>query len=246
MTDSSKSGEAKPRRFPVGLTIAAAIAFAILIGLGVWQVRRLAWKNELLAEIARAERAPARPVAEVLREAAAGQDVEFVRVIAECSGLDRASWLELYALREGQAGVRLISACPLRGAPHRTLLVDRGFVADTISARPPREPGATNPVRVVGVLRSAESRSMMQPENWGGQGLWYARDARAMAAALLSPDPAPVFLFAETSTNPEWKALTPAPLPREIRNPHLGYAITWFGLAAALAGVYLAVVFRRR
>jgi surfeit locus 1 family protein len=28
-------------------------------------------------------------------------------------------------------------------------------------------------------------------------------------------------------------------------NSHLGYAITWFGLAAALAGVYAVFVWRR-
>ncbi len=38
----------------------------------------------------------------------------------------------------------------------------------------------------------------------------------------------------------------PAPLPLDIPNNHLGYAITWFGLAAALAGVYLAMLFRKR
>ncbi len=86
----------------------------------------------------------------------------------------------------------------------------------------------------------------MQPENWGGRGPWYVRDVTAMAAALQAPRPAPVFLFAETATNPEWRALTPSPLPRELRNPHLGYAVTWFGLAAALAGVYIAMLLRRR
>ena len=39
---------------------------------------------------------------------------------------------------------------------------------------------------------------------------------------------------------------TPAPLPLDIPNNHLQYAGTWFGLAVALAGVYLAVLWRRR
>ena len=30
------------RRFPIGLTVSTAIALAILIGLGAWQVKRLA------------------------------------------------------------------------------------------------------------------------------------------------------------------------------------------------------------
>ena len=51
--------------------------------------------------------------------------------------------------------------------------------------------------------------------------------------------------MAETSSNPEWPALIPEPLPLDIPNRHLEYALTWFGLAAALAAVYAALVRRR-
>ena len=61
-----------------------------------------------------------------------------------------------------------------------------------------------------------------------------------MAAALGAARPAPVMLMAETSTNPGFTALKPSPVPAEISNRHLEYALTWFGLAAALAGVYAA------
>ena len=54
-----------------------------------------------------------------------------------------------------------------------------------------------------------------------------------------------LFLLAETSSNPDWAALKPAPLPAEIPNNHLQYVLTWFGLAAALAGVYAAALWRR-
>ncbi|HEY9218358.1 MAG TPA: SURF1 family cytochrome oxidase biogenesis protein, partial [Phenylobacterium sp.] len=74
---------------------------------------------------------------------------------------------------------------------------------------------------------------------------WFRRDIPEMAAALGAPHPAPVFLMAETSSNPEWAALKPRPLPTEIPNRHLEYALTWFGLAAALIGVYAAMLWRR-
>ena len=67
-----------------------------------------------------------------------------------------------------------------------------------------------------------------------------------MSAALGAARPAPVFLAAETSTNPDWQALSPVPVPADIPNNHFTYALTWFGLAAGLAGVYLAMLFRRR
>ena len=52
--------------------------------------------------------------------------------------------------------------------------------------------------------------------------------------------------MAETATNPDWKGLIPAPIPADIANRHLEYALTWYGLAAALLGVYAAMLFRRR
>jgi surfeit locus 1 family protein len=56
---------------------------------------------------------------------------------------------------------------------------------------------------------------------------------------------APWTLFALTSSNPEWRALQPSAPPAAFANNHLGYAITWFGLALALAGVYVALLRRK-
>jgi surfeit locus 1 family protein len=172
--------------------------------------------------------------------------VGFTRVRVVCPGLARAPFLELYGIRNGQAGWRLISACQVAGARYRSTLVDRGFVPDTVSARPPVDRGDTAPVELTGVLRAPDRASFVTPKNRPDLNRWFTRDIPAMARALGAPQPAPVVLFAETASNPAFKALTPAPLPAEIPNRHLEYALTWFGLAAALAGVYAAVLFRRR
>ena len=237
--------DARPR-LPVGLTLATAIAFCLLTALGVWQLKRLAWKEALLAHIAALRTAPARPLEPVLDSRADGRDVDFTRVRVTCPGLARAPYLELYALKDGQAGSRLISACTVASRAYRTILVDRGFVGDVVSARPARDPADRTPVEVTGVLRTPDAATFMTPKNQAGANRWFSRDVPAMARALNAPLPAPVFLFAETSSNPEWRALEPAPLPSEIPNRHLEYALTWFGLAAALVGVYAALLLRRR
>jgi surfeit locus 1 family protein len=232
------------RGFPVGLTVATAIAFLILVSLGSWQVQRLFWKRDLLHRIEALQAAPARPIGPVLAARAAGQDVDFTRVVVDCPGLATAPYLELYGLREGQAGSRLISACALAAPPYGSVLVDRGFVADTISARPPVDAADRTPLTVTGVLRSPDPASRFSPPNRPDR--WFTRDAPAMAQALGATAPAPVFLMAETPTNPEWKALIPAPVPANISNRHLEYAGTWYGLAAALVGVYAALLLKRR
>ncbi len=234
--------EPEQRRVPIGLTIATLVALAILVWLGVWQLQRLAWKEALLAHIAALKTAAAQPMATVLSSKA---NPDLTRVKVTCSGLGSAPYLELYSVREGGAGARLISACRLSAGPFASVLVDRGFVSDKISARPRIDPSDQRPFEVVGVLRTPDQPTFVTPKNNLAANHWYSRDLPAMARALGVTSPAPVTLMAETSTNPEWKALDPTPLPPEISNRHFEYALTWFGLAAALACVYAATLWKR-
>jgi len=234
-----------PRRLPIGLTLSVLVALGILVALGAWQLQRLAWKQDLLARVAALQSAPADDLGPLLDRVKAGEDLEYARARVVCPGLAAAPYLEVYGVRSGQAGIRLVSACALKGAAYGSILVDRGFVADTISSRPPVDPTAAAPIEVVGVFRAPEKPSFVTPPNDVAANHWYSRDIAAMAAQLKASGPAPLFLMAETATNPEWKALAPAPLPAEISNRHLEYALTWFGLAAALVGVYAAVLWRR-
>lgn len=230
--------------FPVGLTVATAIAFAILVGLGVWQLQRLKWKEALLADIAHAEAAPAVPLEPVLDALARGKSEDFTRVKVTCPGLARAPVVELYSLRGGEIGSRLISSCPVVSAAYRAVLVDRGFVPDVVTARPPVDPANAEPIEVTGVLRTPERGNFATPKTAPGR--WFLHDAQAMGKALNAPmSVAPLFLMAETDTSPGFKDLVAAPFPIDIPNRHLEYALTWFGLAGALAGVYGAAVFKR-
>jgi surfeit locus 1 family protein len=246
MAERPASAPAAPAGLPIGLTVATAIALVILLALGTWQLQRMAWKNQLLAHVAALQTAPARPLEPVLDALADGRDVDFTRVRVTCPGIASAPFLELYGLKDGQAGSRLISACTIASRKYRTVLVDRGFVGDTVSARPAVDAADPAAIEVTGVLRVPDRATLMSPANQVAANRWFSRDVPAMAQALGAPAPAPVFLFAESATNPTFAALQPAPLPAQIPNRHLEYALTWFGLAAALAGVYAAVLLRRR
>jgi surfeit locus 1 family protein len=207
----------------------------------MWQLQRLTWKEALLARIAKLETAAPMPVATALDGAASPADLDMVRVRVDCPGLSRAAYVELFGLKDGTAGRRLISACPVASIRYRTLLVDRGFVAEDISARPGAE-GPLGPVSVTGVLRAPDPPSIFTPKADPASRLWFNRDIPAMASTLGASRPAPVMLMAETASNPEFSALSPAPIPAAISNRHLEYALTWFGLAAALLGVYGALL----
>src|SRR6476620_11004664 len=97
----------------------------MLISLGVWQVKRLAWKTDMLARIEALQHAPAQPLDQVL---AKGGDLEFTRVTVSCPGLAHAPYEQIYAVVEGDVAYRLVSACRLTSEPYDAILVDRGLL----------------------------------------------------------------------------------------------------------------------
>ena len=250
MTGSDAALTRRPLIGPVRLfpLFAVCVGLVILLSLGVWQVRRLAWKEDLLARIAALQSAPPEPLDVVLnrlgRPGQPGQgQVDFVRVQTTCQTLQQTPTLRLYAILDGVLGDRLITACPIQHGRFRTLLVDRGFVdADHLAAV---RPGPPVEGMIVGVLRRPDPTSWLSLPNSAAKNDWHTRDVAAMAATLHAPAPAPVFLMLERPAAPA-PGPRPAAVPTNIPNNHLGYALTWFGLAAGLVGVYVANLRRGR
>lgn len=225
-------------RLPILLTLAAVVVLGLLLTLGVWQSQRLRWKEGLIAQAEAAANLPPVPLVEAL--AAANPD--FRRVLVTCRGLGAAPFVELQTIEDGDAGVRLISACPVEG--EGVVLVDRGFVPAETTERPAVDAADSMPVVVAGVLRRVPPPGAMTPPPSGR--LFYGRDMAAMARTLNVEGPvAPFTVYATTSTNPGWPALRPVAPPAAFSNNHLGYALTWFGLAAVLI-VFYVVLLRRR
>ncbi len=170
-------------------------------------------------------------------------DVEYARVQTACPALERAPTVRLYAVREGVIGYRFIAACPIEVGPYRSILVDRGFVPRESADAAPMPSQLSQPI--VGVLRKGDPGNLFTPKNRPDSDQWYRRDIPAMAAVLKAEAPAPVFLMLE-SPGPHGPGPLPAPLPADIPNRHLEYALTWYGLALALVGVYIAKLLRDR
>ena len=228
------TAEATRARFPFGLTLAALLALALLCGLGVWQVQRMQWKNGLIDQAEAAADLPPAPLASVM----ALHDPAFRKVAVDCPGLATAPYVELQTIHDGQPGVRLISACRPTDFP-AVFLIDRGFVSETISARPPVVASTASFPVVAEVRETPPPGPMALPVD---KGRFFARDMAGMAEALGVADPDPNTLFALTSSNPEWQALEPSAPPAAFSNNHLGYALTWFGLALALVGFYIVLL----
>ncbi|KQZ06377.1 hypothetical protein ASD21_01730 [Caulobacter sp. Root1455] len=231
MSDASlrQDGGPKDRRFPIGLTIATLIALGILCGLGVWQVKRLAWKEDLLARIEVLKTAPAQPLAAVMARAEKGEDVAWTRVAVDCAP-DKAETLPLvYGVRDGDIVWRATAICRTSAAGYGAILLDLGVVKALTGQSTPAPVSLAVPAQAVGVL--------MAPKQLGG-------DRAATVARFAADKPAPYILMVETAT-PIPPGVTPAPLPAEISNRHLEYALTWFGLAVTLLFIYAAMLWRK-
>ena len=232
------------------------------MGLGVWQLQRRVWKEHLLARIAALQAAPPEPLSVVLNRVRDGGELDFVRVVAPCEALGPRS-THLYGLRDGEGegaqggpGWRQIAACRLApDGPYGSILVDTGFDATPALAKPVDEPmpAGRDGARLTGVLRQPEPRpwyaaliglgARRTPQSQAS-GQWFERDIPGMAAVLGAERPAPVMLMLESPA--AGPGLVPSPLPTDIPNRHLEYALTWFGLAATLAFFYLVALLRGR
>lgn len=239
------------RRFPWGLTITALIAMAILVGLGVWQVRRLAWKEALLAKIAALETAAARPIAEALSH---GGSAEFVRVQASCAPPTApiaGSSLYRYAVRDDRIGWRLLGACRIAAGPYDGIVLDRGIIERFMGSTSPRPLSFPPAGTVVGVLRAAGVRPWLGPavmEQGPGFIAYRVLDRASLmqiahAEGLARPAP---YILAVEQESPALTGVTPAAIPKDIPNNHLVYAITWFSLALILAWFYASMLIRGR
>ena len=99
-------------------------------------------------------------------------------------------------------------------------------------------------VDIVGIVRWPEIRGMFTPADDVAGNVWYLRDIAAIAAAKKWATAAPFYIDQESPVPPGGLPL-PGKLQVNLPDNHLQYAITWFGLALALAGVYLVWVIRR-
>jgi surfeit locus 1 family protein len=221
-----------PMRRPLlRATLAAIPVLAILLFLGTWQVQRLAWKTDLLARIAASEAAPAAP----LRD----PPEPFAKVRAT-GRFDHGREAMLgVEVRGPVLGTHLVTPLLREGAP--PVLVDRGWAPLERTAPIARPEGE---VTVEGWVLPGEHPGMLSATDDPAGRRFYTFDPPAIGAALGLPEVAPYGLVA---LGPGGGTL-PDPartLPRPTNN-HLGYAITWYGLALSLLGVLAAYAIRGR
>ncbi|KQT53172.1 Surfeit locus 1 family protein [Aureimonas sp. Leaf454] len=215
------------------LGLAAAVVFAALIGLGTWQVERLAWKEDLIARVSANLSAAPEPAPGATGWTPRPSDA-YRRVVATGTFLHERETL-VQAVTALGAGWWVLT--PLRRADGTLLLVNRGFVPNDRRDPATRPLGrTTGETTVTGLLRLTEPGGGFLRANDPAAGRWTSRDVAAIAASVLPGEAvAPYFVDADATPVPGGLPVGGLTVVA-FRNHHLVYALTWYGLALLLAG----------
>lgn len=221
----------------------AVVCVIILIGLGIWQLDRKVWKENLIATVtSRIAQAPADlpPRASWPRLLQEGNEFSRVTFPAEfLAGQEALVYTAGSPFRPDVKGPGYWVFAPAQLAGGSIVLVNRGFIP-LDKKDPATRPGGNvrGSVDIVGAMRWPETRGLFTPADDPKTNVWYLRDIKAIAAEKKWATAAPFYIDQEAPVPPGALPL-PAKIDVRLSDNHLQYAVTWFGLALGLAGVYV-------
>jgi surfeit locus 1 family protein len=233
---------ADPTTSPLGWRslVALGAALAILVGLGTWQLQRKQWKEALLAEIA--ARGAAAPVTSL-----SGAQ-EYQRIVLDGQfepSPQRFVFIAVPKQASGVGGPGYWVFQPFRIATTTGVVmqvfVNRGFVPEA-EARAGQNAWPSDATRIEGIVRRAEVRTAFSNANDPVKNVYYVRSPTEFVAGLALPKSPALNIYVDM-TGPVPATGLPLPMVGKITIPnrHLEYALTWYALAATLAGVAFAL-----
>ncbi|KAI8810888.1 SURF1 family-domain-containing protein [Cladochytrium replicatum] len=226
---------------------------ATTFALGCWQAYRLQWK---LALIDNAQKKLANPPVQIQSD---GSQIDQLDSIPEFTKVsvtgtyvhEREMHVGPRNYQSGNAetggglfskangGYIIVTPFALQGSTQK-VLVNRGWVPSSLKdARKRTAAQITGIVGVEGLVRRGEVGNRFTPEPNTEKNQWYTVDAKRMSE---HSDTFPIvidLIQSSRNTQPVVPGLTPLPKEAAInmRNSHLEYMITWFGISAASAAM---------
>ena len=201
----------------------------VLLSLGVWQTKRLAWKEGLLENIS--YNLSSQP--SILPTELKKSEHNYKMVEVEGSFEPRSIFI-LTPVKGSGAGFRVIS--PLKLKDGSKILIDRGVIKeqDTDRLETLRQKNL-----VIGYLFWPNETDYFTPDPNLERNIWFSRDLEKMASFL---ETQPILVVAtENRLDPSLKMQDPT---IDIPNNHLQYAITWFMMAILWFGMSAYFVYK--
>lgn len=220
------------------------VGLVILIGLGNWQMERKAWKANLIDLVNKRIVSPASSLEEVV---ALSKDLDAIRFqpVTVRGVFEHTQERHYFLPFKGKVGWHVIT--PLKTEAGDVVLIDRGFVPEGLKDASLRSKGLVEGPQVIeGLVRLSEEGNYFSPLNDVRGNKWYVRDVQELYASLKG-DVKRSFPFMIDQKRIETSGEWPRPGVTKVKfsDKHLGYALTWYGLALTLIGVFIAFAFSR-
>lgn len=223
----------KPKLWPTIFTIFTLI---VLLALGTWQVKRLLWKNNLIAAVdSKVDIAPVY-LPETIDDIEAMQYRRFWLTGRYLHDKEMHLFTGPKVLK-GDPGYNIIT--PFEREDGSVVLVDRGWVPSDKKEQDQRPEtliaGAQIPVE--GMLHKGERPAAFTHDNDIMNNIWFWIDTNAASVYVEKPLQDIYIRRLKKEWDPKYPIGGDATI--EPRNDHLQYAITWYSLAVILIIIYV-------
>jgi surfeit locus 1 family protein len=220
-------------------TLISLPILVLSLGLGIWQMERREWKRDILDRLTTNQAAAPITLDELLKGDPLRHEYGRVKVAGTFLH-DKEFHLAARSLKN-KVGLQLVTA--FKTDDGKVVLFDRGWIPSEKKEPAKRAEGqVAGRVELTGIVRRNQERRQFAPENAPDKNVWFHVDVPLMRKMAGAPPDARLdrfFLDADAAPNPGGVPVG-GQTRLDIPNDHLQYAITWFLLALALTGVYLA------
>lgn len=245
------------KRRRILFVLISCVMIASLAALGIWQLKRMQWKDQLIAQISTTLTAKPVSINDITAGIEYGYDVDWLRIKLTGTYLHN---LERYVYAPGKAGIGYQVITPFIEKSGSLVFVDRGWVSEAQknqkTRQPKRQPEGT--INLIGVTRVHQANmTLFQADADLASKTWYWYDLETMAADLpagvgQTPDGqlpviSPVFMQIEPGGEAgtgDWPKIPPVKL--ELPNNHFQYAITWLSLAVIVFGMMIVFLKKQK
>lgn len=223
------------------LTFFSLLVFAALITLGVWQVQRYEWKQQLNASIEASAKTQPTSLVELLSQGTA-ENYKYRPIKITGHYLTDKQILVRGQYKKSERvilyGFYVFNPFEYQsGEETKQIMIERGFITeDNYNAPETYNQLPTGITSINGNIKLAENPGSFMPDNDPTKQVWFWRDITAMGDKLNLLNAEDFYI----STNENPLQDFPKPTKIEIKSAvnHLSYLITWFAMAAGLLIVY--------
>jgi len=217
----------------------------VTFGLGTWQVYRLQWKKNLIKEL---ETKTSSPPVELPLDPDQQESMIYRRV--KINGeFDHANEMylgprainkDVQGLGSNQVGFQVITPFKLAESGEK-ILVNRGWVPKSRISPTSRKAGQVDGlIEMTGIVRKGEKKPAFVNASEIEKSRWHFLDVASMASAVGA---LPIIVDSDAQSSVEGGPIG-GQTRIALRNEHLQYIITWYGLSAAT--LYMFYQLRRR